>query len=149
MTHQPAFGAVLSWDPAGGTSYSTIAQVRDITGPDITRGDIDVTAHDSTAGYREFLPGIPDPGSFSFVLGWDPQDADHIQGVGTGIIGDFERAGCSALAAFRLVLDHCGGTATWTWDGYVSSFSLAVPLEGEYTSDVSLKISGKPTLAVT
>ena len=150
MTHSPAFGTLLAWDPSGGTAYSNVGQVHDISGPNISRGDIDVTDHDDAAAvfYRSFLPGIPDPGDLTFDIGLDPTDADHAQASGTGLLGDFERDGCT-LAAWQMTLKLCSGTGIWTFDGYVNSWSGASPLEGEQLASLGVKISGKPTLTVT
>ena len=84
----------------------------------------------------------------TFQLGFDPNEADHAQGVGTGLLGDFGQTGCT-LAAWQLVLNVCGGTAIWTFDGYVNSWSGTYALEGELLADLGVKISGKPTLSVT
>ena len=152
MTHSPSFGSQLKWDPAGGTAYSPVGQVRDMGFPDLSRGDIDVTDHDDgiTGGtpYRQFLPGIADGGNLTFAIGFDPSDADHGTAVGTGLLGSFEQDGCT-LPAWELTLHVCTGTAIWTFDGYPNSFSGAIPLEGELTADVGVKVSGKPTLTIT
>lgn len=148
MTHHPSFGAILSWDPAGGTAFSAVGQVKDIDVPSYERGDIDVTDHDSTSGFKEFLPGLTDPGELAFVLGWDPHDADHVTGAGTGLIGDFVSTGCT-LPAWKVRLVTCNGTADWTFNGYVKTFAGHAPVEGELTADVTVKISGVPALEVT
>lgn len=148
MTHHPSFGLQLSWDPAGGTAFAAIAQVKDFTGPSISRGDIDVTDHDSPSGYKQYLPGLVEGGEFTWTLGWDPHNTAHGQGVGTGLIGDFEQDGCT-LPTFRARAVTCLGTADWTWAGYVKGFTPAYPVEGELTSDVTVKVNGKPTLTVT
>ena len=141
---------MLAWDPDGGTSYSNVGQVIDAAGPNITRADIDVTDQDDAAGdfYRVFIPGVPDPGDITFTLGFDPTDADHVQGIGTGLLGTFEQDGCT-LPTWQWTLNQCSGTAIWTFSGYPNSWSGAVPLEGQLTADVGVKVSGKPTLTVS
>ena len=148
MTHHPSFGSALKWDPVGGTVYVALGQVRDVSGPSLTRGDIDVTDQDSTSGYREFLPGLTDGGAVAFDIGFDPENVNHVQGVGTGLLGDFEQDGCT-LAAWQWTLSTCAGTAIWTWDGYVNSFTQTTPVEGQHTAAIGVKISGKPTLDIT
>lgn len=148
MTHHPAFGSALKWDPAGGTVYVAIGQVKDISGPGITRGDVDVTDHDSSDGFREYLPGLVDGGVYTFTVGWDSQNTAHLQGAGTGLIGDFDGGGCT-LSAWQHTLTQCAGTAVWTFVGYVNGFTMNNPVEGEVTADLSVKISGKPTMTVT
>jgi len=148
LTHHPSWSAALKWDPAGGTSYTAIGQVKDISGPDISRGDIDVTDHDSASGWREFLPGLSDGGTVSFPIGLDTANTAHIGASGTGLLGDFDRDGCT-MPAFQLTLNLCSGTGIWTFDGYPNGFSNSYPVEGENTADLSIKVTGKPTLAVT
>ena len=151
MTHHPSFGSILAWDPAGGTSYTAIGQVQDISGPSISRGSTDVTDHDSkvaASGYAEFLPEVPDGGEVGFAIGLDPQNTAHIGGTGTGMLGDFETDGCD-LAAFQLTLNVCGGTAIWTWDGFLTGFNPTAAVRGQQMADISIKVSGKPALAVT
>ena len=147
MTHHPSFSSILKWDPAGGTAYSAVGQVKD-TSISISRGTVDVTDHDSASGYREYLPGVADAGDLSFTIGFDPTDADHIQGAGTGLMGDLEQDGCT-MAAWEWQLNSCSGTHKLTFDGFVSGFTITAPVEGENTADVTVKVTGKPSLAIT
>jgi len=133
---------------SGGAAYSTIGQVKDISGPNISRGDVDVTDHESADGYREFLPGLADGGDVSFTVGLDKSDSTHVGGAGTGLLGDFEQDGCT-LPAWKLILNACSGTFYWTFDGYVNGFSPSSPVEGEHTADISIKVSAKPTLTTS
>ena len=151
MTHHPSFGSILSWDPAGGTSWAALGQVQDITGPSISRGSSEVTDHDSkvsASGFAEFLPEVADGGEVGFALGLDPKNTAHVGGTGTGLLGDFENDGCE-LAAFKCTLNVCGGTAIWTWDGFLTGYNPSTPVRGQHTADVTVKVSGKPTLTVT
>jgi len=147
MPH-PGYLSTLKWDPAGGTSYTAIAKIRDMTGPSITRNDIEVVDRSQTTFYNEYIGGRVDPGAITFDITWDPiLDTTHAQTSGTGIIGDFEQDMCT-LAAFQWQLDGCGGTATFTFDGYFNSFEVSSPMEDVLTASVGVKISGKPTLAI-
>jgi len=144
MAKQPGFLGTFAWDSAGGTSYTTIARIRDITGPSISRTDIEVADRSMTTYYKEYMGGMVDPGAITFDLTWDPiATAGH----GTAILNNFETAGCS-LATYRWQLDGCGGTATMTFSGYFNSFEVSAPLEEALTASVGVKISGKPTLTV-
>ena len=149
MAIHPGFLGSLGWDPAGGTSYTTIAQVRDLSGPSISRNDIEIADRSQTTYYKEYRGGMVDPGSITFDLTWDPISTNsHAQTAGTGLMADLESENCT-LAAFQWQVDGCGGTATMTFDGYVNSFEISAPLEEVLTASVGIKISGKPTLAIT
>lgn len=147
MTHHPSKGTVVSWDPAGGTSYAAVGQLKDIQVISASRSSFDTTDHDSVGYYREFVPGMVDPGELTFTIGFDYQNTTHTGGTGTGLLGDLEQYGCD-IPTWKVVLDHCGGTATWTFDGFVSGFTVNHPVEGEVTADVTVKVSGKPSLSV-
>lgn len=143
MGHHPSFGAALAWDPAGGTSYVTVGQVKDINGPSLTRSTIDVTDHDSTDGFREFVSGLVDPGEISFTIGYDNGNAQH-----AALLTNMASDSCT-MAAWQLTLNVCSGTAVWTADGFVTGFAPSTPIEGENTVAVTVKVSGKPVLTVS
>jgi hypothetical protein len=146
--HAGYLGA-LAWDPAGGTSYTNIAKIRDLTGPSISRNSIEVVDRSQTTFYNQYIGGRVDPGSISFDITWDPiLDTTHAQATGTGLLSDFETTQCDQ-AAWRWQLDGCGGTATFTFDGFLESFEASAPMEDVLTASLSVKISGKPTLAIT
>jgi len=154
MVKHTSFGSTLSWDPAGGTSYTAIGQVTDISGPSVTRGDIDATDHDSAVdnggdGWREFAKGIPDGGDLTFGINWDPVNLNpHGQTSGTGILSDFEDT-TGDLASWKLDLHTLSGTMEWAFDGYLNGASFEHPLEGIHTAEITVKISGKPTLTAS
>jgi len=148
MPHTPSRGVILNVDMAGGTSYATVGQVKDVNGPNIARGEIDVTDHDSEDGYREFLPGLVDGGDVSFDIGFDKTDTAQIGGPGTGLLGDMEQDGCT-LPAWKLIMKACSGTAYWLFSGFVNAFGMQNPVEGEQLASIGIKISGKPTFHTT
>ena len=149
MSQSPSFGIIVKVDMAGSTAYVQVSNIKDVSGPDLSRGDVDATSHDSADGWREFFPGLADGGTFSFPMGLDPTEGVQVGGAGTGLLGDLDRDGCT-MPAWEITLNNCGATiAKWTFDGYVNGFSNAYPLEGINTVDVSVKVTGKPTLTVT
>ena len=153
MTRHPSFNASLGFDPAGGTAYTDIAQVGDISGPNISRESIEVPVdHDMPDNYKQFFPGVADGGEVTFALNLDVQDTDHVGASGTGLLGSFEEThdDCELPAWQFQCPAACGGTATWTFDGFVTGMDFNMgAVEGSMTADLTIKISGKPTLAVT
>lgn len=143
MAHHPSFGAALAWDPAGGVAYVALGQVKDISGPGISRGTIDTTDHDSTDGWREFLGGLVDGGEVTFTIGLDRGNAQHAA-LWTSLSSDT----CTP-PTWQLTLNVCSGTAVWTWAGFLTNFTGGAPVEGENTVDVTVKVTGKATLAMT
>jgi len=151
MTRHPSFNTTIGWDAAGGTSYTTIGQVKDISGPSISRDTFEVTDRDVTGNYKEFWGGYSDGGDLTFTINWDPlNDATHGTASGTALITNFtETDMCSAKSAWQVQMDLCGGTATWTFDGIMSTFEMSSPENDVLTADVTVKVSGQPTLVIS
>jgi len=151
VARHPSFNCTLGWDSAGGTGYDTIGQVKDISGPSISRDTIEVTDRDVTSNYKEFWGGYADGGDITFTVNWDPINSrTHGTAAGTGLLTNFEETDyCDTKAAWQLQLDLCGGTATWTFDGITTGFDVGMPENGVLTADVSVKVSGKPTLTIS
>lgn len=149
MAEHPSFGTLVAWDRAGGTTYVTIGQVTsDITGPGFARGSIDVTNHSDTDMFRQKMPGLIDAGQVGFTVAFDPADTTH--NWATGLLDDFDNAGCT-LATFRITMNVCTASVTssiWTFPGFVTSASMTAGLEDVHRMDVSIEISGKPTLTI-
>jgi hypothetical protein len=143
----PSFGSQLKMDPAGGTVYVAIGDVQDIAGPSVTRGEIDVTTHDSASGFREYIQGLADSGGVTFPIVFDSQNVKHLQGVGTGLLGDFEQT-CT-IPSWEHTFNDCAGTVVLTYDAFVTGYSFTNAVEGAVMGDITLKVTGKPTLTVT
>lgn len=138
-----AFGTLLKIGDGGGGGevFTTIAEVFEIGGPGLTLETIDVTHHTSTAGWREFVGGLLDGGEVSLSINYDPVDATH--DASTGLIADME---ARTVRNFQLVFPDTG-TTTWTFAALVTGFEPSEPIDDKLAADVSLKLSGQPTLA--
>ena len=154
MTRHPTFGVSLGVDFAGGTSYSDIGQVRDIEGPGLEREAIQVPPdHDMTGNNMvQFYPGVPVPGALTFSLNWDPKMTEHAGATTTGLWGSFNgHYNGNTLPAWQYQNPHiAGGTATFTFDGFVQSFTPNMgAVHGSTEAEVTVQISGRPVLTVT
>ena len=57
---------------AGALAATTkVAEVVNISGPNIETEDIDITSMDSSSGFRDFIPGLIDGGEISVDLVYD------------------------------------------------------------------------------
>ena len=122
-------------DGTSSESFDAIAEINTITGPNKSRGTIDVTSLDSTGGYKEFIAGFRDAGevtlNMNFTLaGYADMDAD------------FE---IDTLTNYQIVLPDTGNT-TFEFAALVTALGLAIPMDDKVTADVTLKISGTVTL---
>lgn len=153
MTHHPSFPCTLGVDWHGGTSYAGIGQVRDIEGPTIEREEIEVAPHHELAdNYKLYFPGVSDAGELTFPVNLDPNSAAHVGAEGTGLLGSFEKVynGTSLPAWEFMNKGMDGGTATWTFKGFPTAFDFNMgEVEGYQEGEITVKLSGKPTLTIT
>lgn len=126
-----AFGAKLQWDNSG---WTDIAGIRDMGGPGISGDVVDVTTHDSTDAFREFLKTVIDPGEVGFDLVWDPEDAAGQNKILTEAIA-------RTSDSYRIVYNTTNAK-TWEFTAFVTQFEPNQPVEGEISASVSMKLTG-------
>ena len=129
-----------------GTTPTAVVAVHDISGPSMSVDTIDVTAHDSTDGYREFVAGFIDSGEVSFSVNWNPDSATHK--VATGglpyLLAQRE------LEDFELIFPTgatAGDTYKASFSALVTAFEPSAPVEDKLSADITLKIDGPVTWA--
>ena len=116
-------------------TFTQMAEINSITGPNKTRDTIDVTDLDSTGGYREFIGSFRDGGEVTLSMNFTLDTYDDIN-------ADFES---DTLRTYQIVLPDTGNT-TFEFEGLVSSLGLAIPMDDKITADVTIKVSGQITL---
>ena len=137
-----AHGTLLKLGNGGAPeTFATIAEVSDLKPPQIHQEALEATSHDSTDGWKEFVGGLLDAGEVTLTVNFLPTHATH--SYSAGLIKD---AVNRTKRNFQLVFPDAGGT-TWTFAALVTAFEPNAPVDGLLTADVTLTISGKPTLA--
>jgi predicted secreted protein len=126
-----------------GEAFTTVAEVTDISGPNITRDSIEVTSYDSADGWRERLPGFRDGDSITVQANWLPNDVT--QDGSTGLWAQFND---DENHNFQLVTPTAVGI-TISFTGHLTGFSLTLPLEEQGQVEFPIAISGKVTIAAT
>lgn len=122
-------------------SFTSIAEVKSIEGPKLDTDDIDVTTHDTSDGFHEFIAGLKNAGELSFDINFVPQHATH--SLATGLLGHYMENG-DKRHNFQVVLPD---TTTWLIPGFVKSFAIGAPVDNVLSAKVAIKVSSRPTLA--
>ena len=122
-------------DMASSASFTAIAEINSIEGPDKSRETIDVTSLDSTGGYREFIASFRDAGQIQLEMNFTRAGYDDMN-------DDFET---DTLVDYQIVLPDTGNT-TLDFSGLVSALGIGIPMDDKITSSVTIKISGQVTL---
>jgi predicted secreted protein len=136
------FGTLLQiGNGATPETFTTIAEVRDISGPELSLDTVDVTSHDSAGGWEEHVATILRSGEVTFDVNYIPTETTH--DAGTGLIADMV---ARELRNFQLVFPDVGAT-TWSFAAYVTGVSPAMPVAEDLLASITLKLTGQPTLA--
>ena len=135
-----AQGTLLRVDDGAG-NFTTIAEVKDISGPELVSSFMDVTSHDSVDYTREFINSLRDPGEVTFSINYVPGNATHNMSAGLASLQQNR-----TLRSYQLVFPDAG-TTTWEFDAYVSRFAPRAPVDGPLGADVTLRVTGTVTEA--
>lgn len=137
-----AFGTLLQiGDGATAESFTTIAEVVNISGPALSTDTIDMTHHSSPGNWEESLASTLRSGEVTFDINYIPAHATH--DASTGLLADFLNR---VVRNFKLVFPDAGNT-TWSFAAVVTGFEPAAPHDDKLSASVTLKVSGQPTLA--
>lgn len=132
-----AQGTVFKFSDGGSpTSFSTINNVTDFSGPGGQASVIDVSNLASTR--REKKMGLPDEGQFTLNINWDPDDTVH-QALRTA-------RNNRTRVEFQATLTD-GTPATATFFGYVLGIVLSGAVDGVIKASVTIEIDGAVTWA--
>lgn len=125
-------------DGASPELYTTISDLSDISGPDGSAGEIEVTDLSSTV--KEYKRGLTDNGSVAGTLMFIPANTQHAQ-----LRADFVSA-TEVARSYRITFTDSPQT-TWTFSGYVASLPISNSLDGVTTASLSIRIKGTITEA--
>ena len=117
-----------------GTASTAIAGITSIGGPSMEGEDIDITDMDSTNGFKEFLPGLVDPGEVELGMNYTKAEAALLH------------ASWRVTSAYKVVFPDA---SSWSFNGYLKSIGVESNHDDKITSDSTYKISGKPTFATS
>lgn len=124
-----------------GTTYETIANVTNISGPERKRETIDVTAHDSPGGWMEFLGGLKDGGEIQLDINYDPAETTH------DLDDDFDDVDPRNYQI--VILPATIDEWTWSFKGVLTNLGDEFPYDDKMARSMTVKVTGKPTLAPT
>jgi hypothetical protein len=119
--------------------FTTVAEVTDISGPNISVGEIDTTSHDNV-GWRSYIPTLADGGEVTFEIEYDMTAATHLETT-TGLV---------AVVLGRMVRNWRivppGQSKRWNVRGFVSSFEPGYPVGDKQTASITIKVVQAPTV---
>lgn len=124
------YGSQFQYSLDGGSTWTTLAEVKDITPPSDTVDIFDGTHMASPDRTKEFVEGLSDPGECSFEMNFVPGSAADLAVQG------FRGAGAIPI---RIVFPN---DVIWTFKGIRTAYEPAVPTEEIMTATVTFKVTG-------
>lgn len=127
-----AQGTIISRGPGGTGPFTAVAELRDISGPALSRNPIETTNHNDAD--ENYVVGVRRYGEVTFTIGYIPGNATHDSG--TGLINSWSEG---ARDIFQV--EYPDGSK-WLFSGYISNFGANAPLDDGLTADVSIRTTG-------
>ena len=129
-------------DGASPEVFTTIGQVRSISGPTTKATVQDVTTHSTAGNWMERLAMLIDPGTLGFPINYDPADATHM--FATGMWADMIAL---TVRNFQTVFPASMGTLAYA--AYITSHAFDVPVDNVLQANIELTVYGAITATQT
>jgi predicted secreted protein len=126
-------------DGANPENFTTVAEVKDITGPQIKVTTKDATNQSSTGAWAEKVATIKDGGTVTFKCNAIP--STPTQNSTTGLLADLLN---KTLRNFR-IQNQDGAATRWNFAAFVTDLKQTAPVDGILEWDMTLTISGAVT----
>lgn len=123
------FGKVVA------NAFTPMAEVTDLSPPELSRDSKEFTHFGSPDGFREFKPGLSDAGEVSLTYNLVPGLADDAV-IATHLA-------TKGVEAWRIQFPN---GAKLDFNGFATKHGRATPMEDKMTGSATFKVSGKPTL---
>lgn len=138
------YGVLLSrGDGASPEVFTDIAELIDLTPPELARDAVEVTHTKSPGRFREFKPGLRDGGEFSAVCNLLPGNATQGNSSG-GALHDYLNE--NVTRNWRISFPG-SPVETWTFKAFLIGIQPLPPIEDRATLNLTFKVAGEPTVA--
>lgn len=117
-------------------SSGFLALVTNVEWSGIARDAIETTHSTSTSGYRTWIPSdLKDPGELAIDLLFDPDDSP---------LTPLTAAAATVTVTYPI---PAGGSvaATWACSGFLTGFSVGIPIDDKMSAQATIKFTGVPT----
>ena len=121
----------LRGDGSSNEAFVAVAEVKNISGPDISRDFIDVSSLDSVGGYREFIAGFRDAGQVVLTMNYTRDSYDELK-------LDFD---ADVSRNYQIIFGDANMT-TYDFAGWVVGLTHGVPFDDAVTLECTIKIDG-------
>ena len=128
-------GFATTFGKVVGNVYTPLAEVTELSPPELSRDSVDFTHFGSPDRHREFKPGLSDAGEVALTYNLVPGLADDAT-IATHVA-------TNAVEAWRIVFPN---GAKLDFNGFATRHGRATPMDDKMTGSATFKVSGKPVL---
>ena len=121
-----------------GSTFTSIPEPKGIPVPQTETEYPEVTSLDSPNGFREFIPGLKDGGTVSFVIGYTPAGYAILDGLNADTLLTWR-------CTFPLAPSQASTGGTFTFTGYISFAPDASDVGAPVDVTINIRVSGSPT----
>lgn len=136
-----AFGTLLQvGDGATPEVFTTLAEVKDISGPTLSRDTEEVTHHLSPDQFKEKVATLKEAGEVTFDMNYLP--GNPTQSMSAGLGQDYKDG---TVRNIKIVFADVGSTE-WILPSIVTGWEPDSPVGGSFDCSVTLEVARAPTL---
>lgn len=125
-------------DGATAEVFTTVAEIKSISGPNMSMETLDATHMESPNAFRELLPSFKSGGEVSLEMNFLPADANQ-----QGFVEDFQDR---ALRNWKLVFPDTA-TTTWSFSGYITAFSPSAAVDSILAASATIMVTGDVSIS--
>jgi hypothetical protein len=115
---------------------TTVSEITNVSGPNFSADDIDVTSHNNSTKFREFVKGLTDAGEITIEGNMDYTDYNTV----------YATAITTSLQSLSVNLPTSPSATQWLANGYCKSFEVEAPHDDKISFTAGFKVTGKPLM---
>jgi predicted secreted protein len=118
-------------------TFITLAEVIEVTPPNMQTDDVDATHFSSPNRTREYIAGLIEPGEASIVM-------NRIDGSATEVL----LMGLQSSGLPRTWVIVWPNETTWSFLGLVKGYEATSPIDDRMTATCTIKVAGAQTITI-
>lgn len=116
---------------------TTVTEVTNISGPNFSADEIDVTSHASTTAFRDFVKGLTDAGEITIEGNMDYTDYNTV----------YASAITTSLYSATINLPTSPSRTRWVANVFNTGFEVEAPYDDKISFTATFKITGRPLMS--
>jgi hypothetical protein len=148
-----AQGMTFEYSVDGGSTFTAVGSIVDLTVPTISKDAIEITNHGGN-GYRDFTGGLIDGGETVVVVNYDARDTGAAGTAGHHDLRDLANTVFETTTnkTFKISFPDSDSDASvadelqFSFAGIVTGFEMATPVDGVLQATFTIKVSGTVTI---